>query len=98
MKRVILGIVATTLFVLILALGLQASLERALVFFAQRSNGSQENPLLVYYGFVTSNDSKYLFRFQIAFAGVLTILSLVLVFGSLRALYSAGLHRRKPRT
>lgn len=97
LQRVIPGIAATILFVLILALGFQASLERALVFFAQRFNRSQENPLLAYYGFVASNDSKYLFRFQIAFACLLTILSLVLVFGSLRALNSGGLLRRKLR-
>jgi len=98
MKRVIPAIAATILFVLILALGLKVSLEKSLGFFVQRLNESQENPLLAYYGFVASNDSKYLFRFQMAFSLSLAILSLILVLGSLRALNSGGLLHRKLRS
>lgn len=97
MKRVIPGIAATMLFVLVLALGLKVSLEKSLGFFVQRLNGSHGDPLLAYYGFVASNDSKYLFRFQMAFALSLAILSLILVLGSLRALDIGGLLHRKLR-
>ncbi len=97
MQRVIPGIAATILFVLMLALGLQVSLEKSVAFFVQRLNGSQRDPLLAYYGFVASNDSRYLFRFQMTFALSLAILSLILALGSLRALNSGGLLHRKLR-
>lgn len=96
MQRVIPTIAAMMLFVTILALGLQTSFGKFLDFFAQRLNGSHGDPLKVY-KFVTSNDSKYLFQFQLVFVCSLTIFSLVLVLGSLQRLNSGGLLHRKLR-
>lgn len=97
MQRVIPAIAVTMLFVLMLALVFKVSFEKSLGFFVQRLNGSHGDPLEVY-KFIASNDSQYLFRFQMAFASLLIIFSLVLVFGSLRTLNSRGLLHRKLRS
>lgn len=94
-KRLISGITVSILFGIALVLGLQLSLKKVLFFFAQRLYGSHENPFDVYNSLVASNDSRYLFRFQVGFAFALTIFSLILVLGSLRALNSGGFLSKK---
>lgn len=94
-KRLISGITISILFGIALVLGLQLSLEKILFFFAQRLYRSHENPFDAYNSLVASNDSRYLFRFQVGFALSLTIFSLILVLGSLRALNSGGFLPKK---
>lgn len=97
MRRVVPAIAAALLFAVLLTLTLQLALEKALFFFAQRIAGSSANPIVAYTNFVSSDDSRYLFQFQMIFGALLTILSLVLALGSMRALNNGGLFHRKLR-
>jgi ABC-type transport system involved in multi-copper enzyme maturation permease subunit len=96
-QRVIPALAATMLFVLMLALGFKTSFEKILSVFAQRLYGSHGDPIQAYYNFIGHNDPKYLFRFQMGFASVLIIFSLIFVLGSLRALNTNGFLHKKLR-
>lgn len=89
-KRVIPGIVVTMLYGVLFALGLKAFFDRLLNTLIQRLYDSTGNTLQQHYDFYGRNDPKYLFQFQILFASLFMILTIVLVFGSLRALNSEG--------
>lgn len=94
-KRVIPGIAVATLCGVMLALGLKAFFDKLLSTLVQGLYDSTGNVLQQHYDFYGNNDPKYLFQFQILFASLLTIITIVLVFGSLRALNSEGLLHRK---
>lgn len=94
-KRVIPGIAVATLSGVMLALGLKAFFDKLLSTLVQGLYDSTGNVLQQHYDFYGNNDPKYLFQFQIVFASLLTIITIVLVFGSLRALNSEGLLHRK---
>jgi len=97
MRRVVPAIAVALLFAVLLTLTLQLALEKALFFFAPRIAGSSANPIVAYTNFVSSDDSRYLFQFQMIFGALLTILSLALALGSMRALNNGGLFHRKLR-
>ena len=94
-KRAIAGIAVTMLFGIAFALGLKAFFDKLLSTLVQGLYDSTGNVLQQHYDFYGNNDPKYLFQFQILFASLLTIITIVLVFGSLRALNSEGLLHRK---
>lgn len=96
-RQVVFGIAATILFVATLFISIQLSLEKLLFFFAQRIENYGGNPRDAYNNLVGGNDSTYMFQFQIAYACLLTIFSLLLGYGSLQAIRIGGVLHRKPK-
>ncbi len=96
-QRVVSGTATTILFSILLILAIQVSLENVLSLFVQKLRTYSGNPADAYNNFIGSHDSTYLFQFQIAYAGSLTVLSLLLGYGSLQAIRSGGILHRKPR-
>ncbi|MEJ0014536.1 MAG: ABC transporter permease subunit [Actinomycetota bacterium] len=97
MQRIILGTATTILFSILLILGIQVSLEKVLFLFVQRLKTYNGNPTDAYNNFVGSHDSTYMFHFQISYAFLLIILSLLLAFGSQQAIRNGGILYRKSK-
>lgn len=94
-KRIIFGTATTILFSVLLILGIQVSLEKVLFLFVQTLKNYSGNHTDAYYNFIGSHDSRYLFQFQFAYACSLTIVSLLLGYGTLKAIRSGGIFQRK---
>ena len=96
-KRTVFGIATTLLFSILIILGLQVSLEKALFIFMQKLKSFGGNPRDAYFNFIGSYDSKYLFQFQLAYGCLLIITSLLLGYGSLLGIRSGGIFYKKPK-
>lgn len=96
-KRTVFGIAATLLFSILTILGFQVLLEKVLFIFVQKLKTYGGNPGDAYLNFIGSYDSKYLFQFQMAFGCLLTIISLLLGYGSFLGIRSGGIFYKKPR-
>lgn len=96
-QRIVSGTATTILFSILLILGIQVSLEKLLFLFTQRFKNYGGSPQDAYNNLVGGHDSAYMFQFQIAYACSLTILSLLLRYGSLQAIRNDGIFHRKPK-
>lgn len=98
MKRVVPGMAATLFFGGILAFGVQTLFDKLLGGPLQGLYDSTRNMPHHHYDFIGQNDPKYFSLMQILFASLLTALTVVLVFVSVRALDSRGLFHSRPKT
>lgn len=95
MKRVVPGIAVTLLYGVLLVLGLKALFDGLLTGLIQELYDSTGNTSQQHYDFYGQNDPKYLFQIQMLFVSLLTALTVVLIFVSVRALDSKGLFHKR---
>lgn len=97
-KRAVPAIAVTLLFGVLLALSLKTFFDRLLTGLVQGLYDSARKTSHQHYDFYGHNDPKYLFQIQILFVSLLTVLTLALIFVSVRALDSKGLFHKRLKT
>lgn len=97
-KRALSGIAVTLIFGVLLALSLKTFFDWLLGGFVQELYDAARKPSHQHYDFYGHNDPRYLFEIQILFVSLLTALTVVLIFVSLRALDSKGLFHKRLKT